>query len=95
MPPRSQNQDDGTLRVRADRRSAHGFDDLGGGSALGLSSENRPRGAAFGLVANLAAGAGLLMALRAALTHAGWEMTILWLLVALAAHVADLASRWR
>ncbi len=50
---------------------------------------------AFGLVANLAAGAGLQMALRAALTHAGWEMTILWLLVALAAHVADLASRWR
>ena len=50
---------------------------------------------AFGLVANLAAGAGLLMALRAALTHAGWEMTIFWLLVALAAHVADLASRWR
>lgn len=49
----------------------------------------------FGLLANLAAGAGLLMALRAALTHAGWEMTILWLLVALAAHVADLASRWR
>ena len=49
----------------------------------------------LGLLANLAAGAGLLMALRAALTHAGWEMTILWLLVALAAHVADLASRWR
>ncbi len=49
----------------------------------------------FGLVANLAAGAGLLVALRAALTHAGWEMTILWLLMALAAHVADLASRWR
>ena len=49
----------------------------------------------FGLLANLAAGAGLLMALRAALTHAGWEMTILWLLAALAAHAADLASRWR
>ena len=49
----------------------------------------------FGLMANLAAGASLLMALRAALTNAGWEMTILWLLMALVAHVADLASRWR
>jgi hypothetical protein len=46
-------------------------------------------------MANLAAGASLLMALRAALTNAGWEMTILWLLMALVAHVADLASRWR
>lgn len=48
----------------------------------------------FGLLANLAAGACLLMALRVALTHAGWEMTILWLLVALVAHATDLASRW-
>jgi hypothetical protein len=47
------------------------------------------------LAVNLAAGAGLLLALRAALTGAGWTWTAGWLALALAAHLADLARRWR
>jgi hypothetical protein len=47
------------------------------------------------LAVNLAAGAGLLLALRAALTGAGWAWTAGWLTLALAAHLADLARRWR
>ena len=47
------------------------------------------------LAVNLAAGAGLLLALRAALTGAVWAWTAGWLTLALAAHLADLARRWR
>lgn len=47
------------------------------------------------LLATLAAGAGLLLALRCALAGSSWHWIALWLLVALAAHVADLAGRWR
>ncbi len=49
----------------------------------------------FGLVANLVAGACLLLALRAALTASSWEAVALWLTLALCAHLADLRSRWR
>lgn len=48
----------------------------------------------FGLTANLAAGACLLLALRAALTQSGWEAVALWLAAGLFAHLADLRSRW-
>lgn len=47
------------------------------------------------LAVNLAAGACLLLALRAALTDAGWTGTAAWLGLALAAHLADLGRRWR
>jgi hypothetical protein len=47
------------------------------------------------LVVNLLAGGALLLALRAALTAAGWQWIAMWLAVALAAHGADLARRWR
>ncbi len=47
------------------------------------------------LVANLAAGAFLLLALRAALTHATPTWIAASLLGALVAHLADLALRWR
>lgn len=47
------------------------------------------------LVSNAGAGAGLMLALRAALTGAGWLAVAGWLGVALALHVADLALRWR
>jgi hypothetical protein len=47
------------------------------------------------LLANLLAGGALLLALRAALTGAGWTSIALWLALALLAHVADLARRWR
>lgn len=47
------------------------------------------------LVGLLLAGAFLLVALRAALTGAGWVWIGLWLALALMAHFADLALRWR
>ncbi len=43
----------------------------------------------------LIAGAALLLALRAALTGAGWVLLAGLLLAALAAHLFDLAGRWR
>lgn len=44
---------------------------------------------------NLAAGAALLFALHGALVDASWESIAAWLAVALVAHIADLAMRWR
>jgi len=43
---------------------------------------------------SLAAGAALLLALRAALTGQPWRSAALWLIVALAAHALDLKLRW-
>ncbi len=47
------------------------------------------------LLITLLAGLGLLAALRLALAGAAWPWLALALLAALAAHVADLARRWR
>ena len=47
------------------------------------------------LLATLVSGACLLLALRTALTGAGWLATGAWLTAALLAHLGDLASRWR
>jgi hypothetical protein len=47
------------------------------------------------LVTGLGAGASLLLALRASLTGTQWRYIAVWLIVALAAHVADLTLRWR
>ena len=46
-------------------------------------------------IAFLASGACLLLALRAALAGASWEWMALPMAGALAAHLADLALRWR
>jgi hypothetical protein len=48
-----------------------------------------------GLVANLASGGFLLLAVRAALVDAPWEWVALALLGSLLAHLADLYGRWR
>ena len=48
-----------------------------------------------GLLLNLAAGACLLLALRAFLTDAGWMVAGIWLTLALFAHLADLLARLR
>ena len=54
------------------------------------------RGVAFvDLLCNQLAGAFLLLALRAALTQAGWTWIALNLSAALAAHLADLRRRWQ
>jgi hypothetical protein len=56
----------------------------------------RMRGRAFppaDLAWNLAAGACLLLALRAALTQAGWPWVALFLSAALVAHVGDFRRR--
>jgi hypothetical protein len=47
------------------------------------------------LLATLLAGLALLAALRLALAGAAWPWLALALLAALAAHLADLARRWR
>lgn len=47
------------------------------------------------IIANLAAGAMLILALRSVLVAAHWNETALWLLAALVAHFMDLALRWR
>ncbi len=47
------------------------------------------------LMATLLAGLALLAALRLALAGAAWPWLALALLAALAAHLADLARRWR
>lgn len=49
------------------------------------------RFAPFG--ATIAAGASLMLALRAALTGAAWPIVAGWMLVGLAAHVVDLVLR--
>lgn len=48
-----------------------------------------------GLLCNLAAGAGLLLALRALLTDSSWMMVGFWMGCALLAHLCDLALRLR
>lgn len=47
-----------------------------------------------GLVLNLAAGASLLLALRAVLTGADWRIIGIWLGLAFIAHLADLVFRF-
>ena len=47
------------------------------------------------LLSNLAAGAALMLAVRAALTGAAWPAIAAWLLAALVAHLAEMAIRFR
>lgn len=47
------------------------------------------------IVWNAAAGLGLLLALRNALTAGPWMWTALWLLAALCGHLGDLRLRWQ
>jgi hypothetical protein len=51
--------------------------------------------ATLDIVMNNLAGAGLLLALRAALTGGPWTAIAPWLLAALGAHLADVARRWQ
>jgi hypothetical protein len=48
-----------------------------------------------GILISLAAGACLLMAMRAIIANDGWEVAAFWLTAALISHIADLATRWR
>ena len=64
--------------------------------AVGLWVYRRTQGRPFPLADvawNLAAGACLLLALRAALTGAGWAWVALFLTAALVAHIGDLRRR--
>ncbi|MDQ0327381.1 putative membrane protein [Rhodopseudomonas julia] len=47
------------------------------------------------LLINLAAGATLILALRAALVDAGWQAVAFFLALAGLAHLGDLVRRWR
>ncbi|MCJ2123337.1 hypothetical protein [Methylobacterium sp. J-077] len=64
--------------------------------ALLLARLARRRGLAVPpLLANLASGAALMLALRAALVGSGWEVVAGWMLAGLAAHLTDLGLRFR
>jgi hypothetical protein len=64
--------------------------------ALALLRVRTGRGiGAVDLLFNLLAGAGLMLALRAALAGDGGAWILGWLTLALVAHVVDLARRWR
>jgi hypothetical protein len=64
--------------------------------ALALLRRIIPRTPRFAALApNLAAGFFLLIALRAAIANARWELIALPLTLALVAHSIDLAWRWR
>jgi len=66
------------------------------GLLLGVFHRATGRGIApLDLAPNLAAGALLLLALRAALVDASPLAPAPWLAAALLAHLADLARRWR
>jgi hypothetical protein len=60
-----------------------------------LAMATRYRLPVAGLLLNLAAGACLLLALRAVLTDAGWTVAGFWLALALVAHIGDLIQRLR
>ncbi|MBY6204882.1 hypothetical protein [Halomonas denitrificans] len=64
---------------------------------LGAASRVRRSGGlpVAGLLFNLAAGACLVLALRAVLTGADWRVAGAWLGAALAAHVGDVVQRLR
>ncbi len=65
-------------------------------AALGAWHRRSGRGIALReVLGTLASGAALMLALRAALSGQSWTMVALWLSLALVAHLADLASRWR
>lgn len=61
----------------------------------GLALVLRSRLPLTGLLLNLAAGASLLLALRAVLTGASWVVVGAWLAVALFSHTGDLIQRLR
>ncbi len=66
------------------------------GAALLAYKRQTGRGPSMpALLATLAAGAFLMLALRAALTGAGWPWVAAWLLGGLIAHLFDLAIRLR
>ena len=47
------------------------------------------------LIMNNLAGAGLVLALRSALTGGPWTSIAAWLAAAFAAHISDVIRRWR
>lgn len=65
------------------------------GALAWLRSRTKSAVLDVGLVAHLAAGAFLLLALRAALTGASWLAVAGWLLGGLVAHLVDLGARLR
>jgi fatty acid desaturase len=56
--------------------------------------QSRRGPSASALLTNLAAGAALMLSLRAALVGSPWQMISFWLILALLGHAADLKIRW-
>jgi len=66
--------------------------------AIALTAYKRKTGrgvAGLDLIANLLAGACLMLAVRGALTGASWQWIALFMSAALLAHMADLWRRWK
>jgi hypothetical protein len=64
-------------------------------AAANVSFMGAPRMGSVGLLANLAAGACLVLALRAALKHDSWLAVAGFLSAALVAHIVDVVQRVR
>ena len=65
---------------------------------IAIMALRRARGGAIPtapLLINIGAGASIMLALRAALTDAGWPWIAAFLLASLFFHVADLRQRWQ
>lgn len=62
---------------------------------LALAARRGGGPAPASLLANLAAGAALMLSLRAALTGAAWPVVAIWLTVALCAHLVEMTLRFR
>jgi hypothetical protein len=59
-----------------------------------VRKKSQPALSTAALITNLAAGAALLLSLRAALVDSRWQTVAVWLAVAFVAHVCDLKLRW-
>ncbi len=59
-----------------------------------LRSRAGLRASRIEVLATIGAGAGLMLALRAALRGAPWTVVAAWLLAALGAHLVDMAARF-
>ncbi|MDJ0760660.1 MAG: hypothetical protein QNJ19_14790 [Woeseiaceae bacterium] len=49
----------------------------------------------YPLLVNIGAGGSLALAIKAAVTDAGWQWIALWLVTSLVFHVLDISARWQ
>ena len=49
----------------------------------------------YPLIVNIGAGGSLALAIKAAVTDAGWQWIAAWLIASLVFHVLDISARWQ